>query len=742
MLPPSFADIGKPVHDLLGKDFPVGSAKLEVNTTTANGIKFTVAGNKDNKSGHINSELKTKYTDKARGLTVTEHWNTSNVLGAQVEIVDQIAKGLKLDLTASLLPASGQKNAKAGFEFKQANIFTRSSLDLFKGPTLHGDAVIGSDGFLVGGDVAYDVSDARITRYNAAVGYIAPEYSVSIHALNKFGTFSASYFHKINKEVEAGAKATWNRASDAPVTIEVGTKYVLDSDAFLKAKMNNIGQLGLGYTQVLRKGIKLSLGGSFDTNRLNENVHKVGLSVIFDRIMAEFDLSPRIGQYLDRHMVLPLLEFLSLKNIYRKEDLVSAKFELLSETNMIDFANQIYQQMHQSETNSPGYEEKRNGVLRKYEELQENSSAIMAIITDPAVIQQLKQDKLANVQFLEEKYNYRPEMLSTLYEFARVQYSVGNYSGSAEMLYHFRILSTDYDQNLNALWGKLAAEILTQNWETAMEDLNKLKDQIDKLQISNTHQLQQRTWLIHWSLFVYFNHPKGRDAIIDLFFQPHYINSIQTACPWILRYLTTAVIINKRRRSVLKDLIKIIEQESVSYKDPVTEFIECLYINFDFDGAQKKLQECDAILSNDFFLVATRTDFIENARLFIFETYCRIHQCIDIKGLSEKLNLDEVEGEKWIVNLIRDARMDAKIDAETNTVVMGTQSTTIYQQVIERTRALSFRTSLLSSNIEKREVELSNRRAGNKDVSGASGSGRGRGRGGRGGRGPKDMITV
>ncbi|KAI8851172.1 eIF3 subunit 6 N terminal domain-containing protein [Chytridium lagenaria] len=460
--------------------------------------------------------------------------------------------------------------------------------------------------------------------------------------------------------------------------------------------------------------------------------------------MAQYDLTQKIGEYLDRHMVLPLLEFLTLKDIYNMDDLLNAKFELLSQTNMIDFANQVYKQIHSDdeEQNLPDFEQKRNRVLQEYEQLQENSSSIMSIITDPNVIQQLKQDKLANVQFLEEKFGYKNEMLQTLYDFSRVRYSVGDYSGSADMLYHFRILSTDFDLNLNALWGKLAAEILTQNWESAMDELNKLRELIDKVSVSNTHQLQQRTWLIHWSLFVFFNHPKGRDAIIDLFFQPHYINSIQMACPWILRYLTTAVIINKRRRSFLKDLIKVIEQESTTYRDPITEFIECLYINFDFDGAQKKLQECDAVLNNDFFLVATRADFIENARLFIFETYCRIHQCIDIKGLSEKLNLDEEEGEKWIVNLIRGARMDAKIDAETNTVIMGTQHTTIYQQVIERTRALSFRTSLLSSNIEKREQELANRRAGNteggNERSNNSG-GRGGRRGGRGGgRGNRD----
>ena len=119
-----------------------------------------------------------------------------------------------------------------------------------------------------------------------------------------------------------------------------------------------------------------------------------------------------------------------------------------------------------------------------------------------------------------------------------------------------------------------------------MEDLNRLKDYIDnKIGFSPLLQLQQRTWLIHWSLFVFFNHPQGRDGIIDLFlYQPAYSNTIQTVCPWILRYLTTAVITNKKRRGVLKDLVKIIQQESYTYRDPITEFLECLYVKFDFDG--------------------------------------------------------------------------------------------------------------------------------------------------------------
>lgn len=42
----------------------------------------------------------------------------------------------------------------------------------------------------------------------------------------------------------------------------------------------------------------------------------------------------------------------------------------------------------------------------------------------------------------------------------------------------------------------------------------------------------------------------------------------------------------------------LILQESYTYKDPITEFVECLYVNFDFDGAQKKLRECESVSMN------------------------------------------------------------------------------------------------------------------------------------------------
>nr|XP_042913456.1 eukaryotic translation initiation factor 3 subunit E-like [Parasteatoda tepidariorum] len=54
--------------------------------------------------------------------------------------------------------------------------------------------------------------------------------------------------------------------------------------------------------------------------------------------MAKWDLTPKIAQYLDRHLVFPLLEFMSVKEIYDERDMLLAKLDIVRNTKMIDFA--------------------------------------------------------------------------------------------------------------------------------------------------------------------------------------------------------------------------------------------------------------------------------------------------------------------------------------------------------------------------------------------------------------------
>ena len=153
------------------------------------------------------------------------------MLKSQLEIENQIANGLKLDFTSSLLPEQPKANKSAIGSgvltaiYKQSGFHTRTALDVIKGPTFSIDTVVGRDGFLVGGEGSYNVTDGKVTGYAAAVGYNAPEYAVTFHALNKFNRFTASYYHRVNADVEAGAKAVYDhQATQGGMALEVGTK--------------------------------------------------------------------------------------------------------------------------------------------------------------------------------------------------------------------------------------------------------------------------------------------------------------------------------------------------------------------------------------------------------------------------------------------------------------------------------------------------------------------------------------
>jgi len=286
-VPPSWKDLGKSSNDLLGKDYHFHGTSLEVKTKTPSGVTFKVAGSQ-NKGSHITGDVEAKYADFKNGIIFTQAWTTANVLKTQVELENQIVKGLKLDLNTSLFPEKGQKHALLNAVYKQSGVHSRAVLDLFKGPSVTADTVFGRDGFLVGAETSYNVTDGKITRYSAAVGYNAPEYAITLHGLSNLNTFSASYYHRVSPDVEAGAKAVYDTKATAPgVALEVGAKTQLDPAAFIKAKINNSGVLALGYTQTLRPGVKASFGLALDTQRLNDTspigpAHKVGASFVFE----------------------------------------------------------------------------------------------------------------------------------------------------------------------------------------------------------------------------------------------------------------------------------------------------------------------------------------------------------------------------------------------------------------------------------------------------------------------------
>lgn len=170
------------------------------------------------------------------GLTLTQTWNTANALDTKLEVSDSLAKGLKLEGLFNFLPATAAKGAKFNLHFKQPGFHGRAFFDLLKGPVANVDAVVGHEGFLAGASAGYDANKAALTAYSAAVGYAAPQYSAAITASDNLSVFAASYYHKVNSQVEAGAKASWNSKTGNTVGLEVASKYRIDPVSFAKVR--------------------------------------------------------------------------------------------------------------------------------------------------------------------------------------------------------------------------------------------------------------------------------------------------------------------------------------------------------------------------------------------------------------------------------------------------------------------------------------------------------------------------
>jgi translation initiation factor 3 subunit E len=235
------------------------------------------------------------------------------------------------------------------------------------------------------------------------------------------------------------------------------------------------------------------------------------------------------------------------------------------------------------------------------------------------------------------------EQIHALYNFGQCQFSLGDYANAGNFLYHFLIFSPSFELNLSAHWGKLASNILSGEWESAASEVKELRDIIDNPHGTSLDkpvaQLQARTWLLHWSLFVFWNLPDGQGGLLEMFLSPPYLNTIQTSCPHLLRYLVAAAVISRRapkvagtrgNRDHVKELVKIVRMEEYQYSDPVTSFLIDLFVDFDLDQAQKKLSVAENVVKNDFFLSGDADVFVDNARYLITEVYCRIHQRIDI----------------------------------------------------------------------------------------------------------------
>ncbi|XP_073775416.1 voltage-dependent anion-selective channel protein 2 isoform X1 [Danio rerio] len=171
-----------------------------------------------------------------------------------------------------------KKSGKVKTAYKREFVNLGCDVDFdFAGPTIHGAAVVGYEGWLAGYQMSFDTAKSKMTQNNFAVGYKTGDFQLHTN-VNDGSEFGGSIYQKVSDKLETAVNLAWTAGSNS-TRFGIAAKYQLDKDASISAKVNNTSLVGVGYTQSLRPGIKLTLSALVDGKSINSGGHKLGLGL-------------------------------------------------------------------------------------------------------------------------------------------------------------------------------------------------------------------------------------------------------------------------------------------------------------------------------------------------------------------------------------------------------------------------------------------------------------------------------
>ncbi|XP_028835655.1 voltage-dependent anion-selective channel protein 2 [Denticeps clupeoides] len=274
-VPPPYSELGKAAKDVFSKGYGFGIIKLDLKTKSQSGVEFNTTGSSNTDTGKASGNLETKYKLKDLGLNFSQKWNTDNALATEISVEDQLVQGFKVALDTSFVPNTGKKSGKLKTGYKCDYINLGCDVD-FEGPIVHSALVLGYEGWLAGYQMAFDTNKSKLVQNNFALGFRAEDFQLHTH-VNDGTEFGGSIYQKVNDELETAVTLAWTAGSNN-TRFGAAAKYQLDQDASLSVKVNNASLVGVGYTQSLRPGVKLTLSALIDGKNFNSGGHKVGMA--------------------------------------------------------------------------------------------------------------------------------------------------------------------------------------------------------------------------------------------------------------------------------------------------------------------------------------------------------------------------------------------------------------------------------------------------------------------------------
>eukprot|EP01013_Petalomonas_cantuscygni_P025624 TRINITY_DN4764_c0_g1_i2.p1 TRINITY_DN4764_c0_g1~~TRINITY_DN4764_c0_g1_i2.p1 ORF type:complete len:549 (+),score=106.24 TRINITY_DN4764_c0_g1_i2:106-1647(+) len=429
----------------------------------------------------------------------------------------------------------------------------------------------------------------------------------------------------------------------------------------------------------------------------------------------------KITPYIDRHMVLIILDWLEKNNANTRAQTLKTRLNVMSKT--LHTTEYLALQAEAAGLSSPddlpaaakAEVEARAAKLEAATKDAAPYAAFIAQVTahaSPAGTNASADAADASADAAALSPIEPPAgSLDPLYAYSRILYDAGKYTEAYNALRAYRAaletrggLQAVVDGRASpVLWGFAAAAIMSDQLEAAAGHLRSIAEALREC----PSHLAGRLYLLHYALFVFFLPPPSENPQSHVGHADWYVKTfcfedrlrltaaLQAAAPWYCRYLVVGLVASRLRgtgRGLLRGLTAILSQERTHHSDEVTEFVRLLLESTDVDAAQEMLRSVGPVLAADPFLAARADDFTNCGWQLLFETYCRAHCQVSVDHIGERMGLPADEAERWVVGLIRDTRIDARYDTTRRHLIIRPPLRSPLMQLRDRAKFLLSRT--------------------------------------------------
>ena len=181
----------------------------------------------------------------------------------------------------------------------------------------------------------------------------------------------------------------------------------------------------------------------------------------------EGDLTFALASHLDKHLVLPLLNHLEYisENDKQGYDIIAlrkSKHTLLTKTYLFDEDLELLNNLPKDDKickEISATNKNKEIILQELIKLDSKLSRLIDLLSNDKLIKDLISKKIFNYNEL-QKYDISRNEIELLHDYCYLRYNIGVYENTDTLLKYFIALTNNPNKKYQALWGKLAIEIL------------------------------------------------------------------------------------------------------------------------------------------------------------------------------------------------------------------------------------------------------------------------------------------